>query len=63
MATGAIHLLQNEKNGFCLDSEEEALDEERLRSEEKEALERGASLAPERADVTKDVPTHFQTQV
>ena len=53
MAAGTIHLLQNEKLGLCLYSEEEALDEERLKPEDGEAFDIGVSLTPERADITK----------
>ena len=55
MATQSVHMKKDEEFGFCHDSEEEALDEERLQIEEKEALARGASLAVERADILKAV--------
>ena len=47
MATGMMQTSQTEGVGFCLDSEEEALDEEILKAEEIEALKVGASRASE----------------
>ena len=55
IAAGTMTTSKIEEEGFCLDSDDEALDEEIIRAEEVEALKVGVSRASERADVAKAV--------